>query len=457
MKRQKLKTGLVAVAAVAAYVINGQAQSVDALLDKLVDKGVLTVKEAQQLREESDKDFTKAYAAKSGMAEWVSALKFSGDVRGRYENFSSVNDAFVSQDRFRYRLRFGVVANLADDFEAGFRLTSSQQTGGSGGNAGAFGGDPISGNTTYGDNGSKKFVYIDQAYGKWSPLKGDLSGSVTLGKMENPFVFSDMVFDADYTPEGAAMQTAYRFNDMHTVQLIGGAFVLDEIGSGAGASSDPYMFGGQARLDSVWNDKLKSSAGLAALVIQNDENLGNAAVPNVNRGNTRLGNTAPAYNFNPVIADAAMTYTFGSAPLYAGPFPVKLGGDYMLNPGAPHGADNYGYSAGFTLGKAGKRHTWEASYTWKYLGANAWWEEFVDSDFGAFYTGTLDNSGAGTGYGSGTGVKGHILKFAYSPSDSLTLSAKWFLTELMDPLPTSLPQGSETMMSRLQVDAVWKF
>src|SRR5688500_10465735 len=75
MKKQKWTVGHDVIAPVAGYVINGSAQSVDSLLDKLVDKGVLTVKEANDLREESDKDFTKAYAAKSGMSEWVSALK----------------------------------------------------------------------------------------------------------------------------------------------------------------------------------------------------------------------------------------------------------------------------------------------------------------------------------------------------------------------------------------------
>ena len=104
----KLKAGLLATAAGTAMVINGPAQSVDALLDKLVDKGILSVKEGQALREESDKDFTKAYATKSGMPEWVSALKFNGDVRGRFEGFYSENPAFVNRDRFRYRLRFGV-------------------------------------------------------------------------------------------------------------------------------------------------------------------------------------------------------------------------------------------------------------------------------------------------------------------------------------------------------------
>ena len=54
---------------------------------------MISVKEANELREESDKDFTKAYSAKSGMPEWVSALKFNGDMRGRYESFYFDNAA----------------------------------------------------------------------------------------------------------------------------------------------------------------------------------------------------------------------------------------------------------------------------------------------------------------------------------------------------------------------------
>ncbi len=445
MKKNHLKAGLLATAAVAAFVINGRAQSVDSLLDKLVDKGVLTVTEANELREESDKDFTKAYAAKTGMPEWVSALKFNGDVRLRYENFTAENPAFVERNRFRYRLRFGVTATLMDDFEAGFRLTSSDPVGTSGG-------DPISGNSTFQDNASKKFVYIDQAYARWSPLKGPhLSGSVTGGKMENPFVLSDMVFDADYTPEGFALQSAYRFNEVHAAQFIGGVFMLDELG---GSSLDPYLYGVQARLDSAWTTKVKTSGGVAAFIIQNDESLTNGNVPNVNRGNTRNAAGAPVYNFNPIYADASVTYALDHAPMYAGPFPIKLGVDYIINPAAPDAADNYGYSAGVTFGKSGKKNTWELGYTWKYLGNNAWYEELVDSDFGAYYQAASPNDGfAGGGYGSGTGVKGHIVKLAYSPFDSVTLSAKWFRTELLN----ASPAGSDSMMNRVQVDALWKF
>jgi hypothetical protein len=108
------------------------------------------------------------------------------------------------------------------------------------------------------------------------------------------------------------------------------------------------------------------------------------------------------------------------------------------------------------FGKSGKRRTWELGYAYKWLGSDAWWEELVDSDFGAYYQSQQANagfSGTGAGYGAGTNVKGHIVRFAYSPSDSITLGVKWFYTQLINPSPPD----SESQMSRLQVDALWKF
>src|SRR5882672_7323027 len=196
MKKSKFGRSLLALTAVAAYVVNGHAQSVDSLLNKLVDKGVLTAKEANELREDADKDFDKAYAVKSGMSEWVTSFKWGGDLRGRFEDFFSSNPVFENQDRWRYRFRVGATVTMLEDFEVGFRLGSGNLD--SGLTAGA---DPISNNQTYQNNASKKGVFIDLAYAKWAPLHGKTWGlSTTFGKMENPFVFTDMVFDADYTP-----------------------------------------------------------------------------------------------------------------------------------------------------------------------------------------------------------------------------------------------------------------
>lgn len=457
-RRNSLKWAAVAAGTLAATTCatNTQAQSADALLDKLVDKGILSQKEANELRDESDAGFRKAYQVKSGMPDWVTALKINGDFRARYENFNSENDsdrrndgilnnnAFVDRSRFRYRLRLGVVASIKDNFEVGLRLSSSEANG-------SFGGDPISGNTTMQDNGSKKFVYLDLAYGKWNFINTRaITSALTIGKMENPFLFSDAVFDADYTPEGAGYNLTYRLNDQHTLKLNAGAFVLDELG---GESNDPWMYGAQVRWDATWSPAIASSLGLAGLNIVHEQQLTNSAVPAVNRGNSRdAGTGVLSRHFNPVIADASFTYSFvDGVPFYKAAFPIKIAGEYMNNVAAS--SRNEAWQAGVTFGKAGKKGLWELSYRYKNLEGDAWYEELTDSDFGAYYQGTFPNSGSGAGYGSGTNVRGHIAKFSYSPYDALTLGVTYFRTTLINETPV----GSSSDMSRLQVDAVLKF
>jgi hypothetical protein len=440
------------------------AQSSDALLDKLVDKGYLTVKEANDLREQTDEGFQKAYHARTGLPDWVNQVKLYGDVRGRMELFRFENDApgagepNKDRTRYRYRLRVGATVQMKDNFELGFRLTSSEAQG-------TFGGDPISGNTTAQDNGSKKFVYVDTAYGKWTPINSGpwlLSG--TIGKMENPFLVSDMVFDADYTPEGAAIQAGYAINSEHSLKLSGGVFILDEINQGATASEDPYMLGVQLRYDAKWTPQLTTTAGVGWYGVTHDQTLGNANVPNVNVGNTRFNAAAPGHvagdlvnSYHPIVADLGVTYTVDKVPLYPGPFPIRLAGEVMHNPGADE--DNNAYWAGIFFGKSGKKGTWEVSYRYKRLEADAWFEEFTDSDFGAYYqTGsTPAGFGQGAGYRAGTGVKGHVVKAVYSVSDSFTFGITYFLTDLINPKLVASGDHFESGQHRVQIDAIWKF
>src|ERR1700704_725311 len=109
---QKMLIGGAGLLASASLINSARGQTADALIDKLVEKGILTVKEANQLREESDKGFSTSYSVKSGMSDWVTALKFNGDVRGRYEGFYNSDPTFQDRNRMRYRLRFGAVATL---------------------------------------------------------------------------------------------------------------------------------------------------------------------------------------------------------------------------------------------------------------------------------------------------------------------------------------------------------
>ena len=119
---------LAGAAALAAFTPQAHAQSSDALIDKLVDKGILSANEAKDLREESDKDFKTAFAAKTGMPDWVSGYKLSGDVRGRYEQFGADNANYIDRTRLRYRVRVGLAVNMLDNVEAGFRLSSDRKS-----------------------------------------------------------------------------------------------------------------------------------------------------------------------------------------------------------------------------------------------------------------------------------------------------------------------------------------
>ncbi len=451
MTKRHYSAKAAAVAGAAALLsMTGQvsAQSSDALIDKLVDKGILTVKEANELREEADKNFTAAFATKTGMPDWVTALKFSGDFRGRFEHHDSDNPAFTERNRFRYRARFGVTATLLDDFEVGFRLASGNPVGN-------FGGNPVSANTDLSDNGSRKFVWFDTAYARWTPIhSGDWFLSGIIGKMDNPFTLSPMAFDADYQPEGAAIQGAYAFNDRHTLKFNGAFFVLDELNQGAGATRDPYMYGGQLLWESKWTPKLESSVTVAAFGFDNKESLLNGSVPNVNDGNTRNAAGAPTYQFNPIIAGASATCKLDRFPLYKEAFPIRIAGEYINNPAAP--AQNEGWWIGAQLGKAGKKGLWELAWKYERLEGNSIYEELPDDDFGAFYQTEFPNAGfapPGAGYRGGTNVKGHVVRLAYNLTDAMNLAFTYYLTDLIVPSPAN----SVSQSTHYMFDLMWKF
>ena len=442
MKKQQLNAVVLAAAAGMTLIPTGHAQSVDSLLNKLVDRGVLTKGDADELRQESNEDFRSALAANMGSPNWVSALKFNGDFRGRLDYLGSDNSAFTDRYRLRYRLRAGVTAKFKDHFEVGFRLG----TGDSGGNA-------LSNNTTLENNATKKPVWIDTAYATWTPIHDDeWTASATIGKMLNPFALSPMVFDPDYTPEGAAVQDSWKINDQNTVKFNGGIFVLDEL---AGSGTDPFMYGGQFIWDAKWSSKVESSLGIAMLDIAHKQQLSeppapaSSNVPNNNTGNTRDAAGNLLNNFNPVVVSASVTYKADHFPLYQGAFPIKVGGEYMNNPAA--GSNNEGWWGGVTFGKANKRGNWDLSYRYQRLESDAWYEEVVDDDNAAFYQTAA--TGGKSGMVGGSNIEGHLVKLNYRLSDSLTFTFTGYFNELIN----ASPAGSKSGGNHVMADVMWKF
>src|ERR1043166_6761563 len=114
MKQPSIKRLAGGLLVLGAYAGTLHGQSNDALLKKLVDKGILTTQEAAELKKESDAGFDKGYRTKSGMPDWVTAMRIYGDIRIRYESLTTDNDtpgaSQPNKDRvgFRFRLRTGV-------------------------------------------------------------------------------------------------------------------------------------------------------------------------------------------------------------------------------------------------------------------------------------------------------------------------------------------------------------
>ena len=405
-----------------------RAQSTDALLNKLVEKGILTVKEANELREESDKNFSEAYSVKSGMPDWVTALRFNGDFRGRFEQNWAENEAYHTRNRFRYRIRFGVNASLVDNFDIGFRMASGNPQTGSGGTL--VGGAPISANTDLGSLESRKFLWVDAAFARWTPLNNaEWLASAVIGKFDNPFQLSNMIYDYDIVPEGGSFQIFHNFSDNQVLKGVAAYFALDEINQGVGtvpsidAEHDPFIYGGQVWLESHWATNFDTSLGIAVMDIGYKDSLSAQAQPFYNSGNTRLTNGVLAYDFNPIIGTASATYWIEQVPFYSGRFPIRLLGEYMVNPAAP--ANNTAWRAGIDIGRAGKKNTWELFYRYQRLEADAWFDAMPDDDNGAFYARgnpQLVGTGKGSGWFGGTNVKvlasGHRtpLKIASGPT-----------------------------------------
>src|SRR5256885_9547365 len=124
MKNKTITWTTTGALASVAFCANAAAQSSDALLDKLVQKGILTAQEAKGLREDAKKDFDKNHRRETSLPEWVNSLRFTGDFRGRFEETYAENDQYIDRNRFRYRVRFAAIASLADNFDSGLRVAS---------------------------------------------------------------------------------------------------------------------------------------------------------------------------------------------------------------------------------------------------------------------------------------------------------------------------------------------
>lgn len=203
---------------------------------------------------------SESWGVPGALPAWLSDIRWSADfrVRGRtdlfddgnqpnfYRNFQAINDAGgigfagqdallnVSEDRERLaaRLRFGIDMRIANNWYAGARLTTSN-------------GSPLTRNITLGQRETESFnTIVDLAYVHYRSRYLMFSG----GRIPNPFVRTEMVWDDDITFEGIAFTGRYPLENIGTessVFLTAGAFPLEEVEFSA---NDKWLYGSQLGL-----------------------------------------------------------------------------------------------------------------------------------------------------------------------------------------------------------------
>lgn len=348
--------------------------------------------------------------------KWLEKIKLYGDFRYRYEMVDE--EGTDNRNRSRIRARLGLNAGINDEMDLGFRLATSEVWGDK-----ETSGDPVSTNQTLDDAFSKKSIWLDLAYFNWHPAC--IPGlNVIGGKMEIPFYRvggSQLIFDSDLTPEGLALQYTGSWTDQTSWFVNAGGFWADEVKSGADAS----LWGLQAGLKHTWQDKSYLLGGASLYSFGNIE--GHRAFVTVDGKDKFFGNSSSGGLY---ANDYNLTELFSEYGFALGPKPAAVFADYAVNTAAA--SEDAGWLVGAKYGKCKDIGSWELSYDYRDLEADAVVGAFSDSDF----------------IGGGTAGRGHRIGAAYQLAKNTQAGLTYFMNE---------KGADEHDYNRLQLDVMFKF
>jgi len=167
-------------------------------------------------------------------------ISFSGDVRVRAEPFfGGPADHSLDRARARIRARFNAVADLGSQFRAGITLASGDVN------------DPTSTNANVTGFYTRKAIALDQAFVEFNP-KDFKPLTLTAGKFRYPWFNTELTWDKDLNPEGAAESLGFKLDTpvLKRIAFVGFQLPFAEI---AGTSStdkriaQQITYGGQVQ------------------------------------------------------------------------------------------------------------------------------------------------------------------------------------------------------------------
>jgi len=274
------------------------------------------------------------WAAPRTFPEWTSRFRPFGDVRFRYEgdffsdgndntggfpDFNAINsgspyDASVSnlnfppmqnvdadRQRARLRARFGVDVDLGENFTVGTRIATGSDN------------SPVSTNQSMGGSGgfSKYSIWLDRAFLQYE-MQGlkDKELTLTVGRLDNPFFSTDLIWDDDLGFDGIAARYRHSstggFRPFATLGLFpvyNTSFNYSSNQPDKMESEDKWLHGAQIGADWEINDNLSLKVGAAYYHFDNIE--GRLSTPYTPLNSSDAGDTDAT---RPAFAQKGNTY-----------------------------------------------------------------------------------------------------------------------------------------------------
>ena len=380
--------------------------------------------------------------------DWLRRLRFSGDLRLRYEPvfYASTNGLILDPNNPSQQLRstlnsqaeyilarLKIEDDITDQVTLGVRLASGNQT------------NPGSDNSIMGDYFIKDGFLLDQAYLRYKPVDGL---TIWAGRMANPWFYTDLIWANDLNFEGVAGNyTRDICNTGLTGSLTAGAFPLQAI-TQVTQSEQKWLFGGQGALEYKSDSQYSAKVGVAFYDYENTLGAENPV------GETIYDWTAPLYmqkgntvfNIEPQTGGVAQKFALASQfrdldilavmdLAYWDPVHVVISGDYIKNiafnaqevsllSGRPvNQMQDYAYRAGLLVGYPTPRKflQWNVFAYYKYVGTDSVVDAFDDQDFAL----------------GGTNAKGWIVGAELGLTKNVWLTARWFTSDEISPFQNS--------------------
>ncbi len=441
----------------------------------------------QEVRSELQEDVVNAviqqarqerWGVPDALPGWVYRIKWGGDIRLRGEgiryaedntdfshvDYQATNEEGVltvqnttgSRVRERLRLRLSMTAKVTTNLKAGVRLATGSIL------------NPVSTNQTLGNTGAAYDLLLDRAWLRYDALDADGYNWMTLqgGRMPNPWLSTDLVWDVDLNFDGVAATFRHGFGGGEglfglderdkTIFATLGAFPLQEVEL---SSHDKWLLGAQIGFEKRFLDQSSFRIGLAYYDYRNIEGVRNSL------DSTLTDYTAPAYvqggnsmfeisnqsdaakalsrfglasDFN--VLDLTMQYDLALlAPVHwvftanyvrnigydADEIRARTEGNMYVNSTLftedPERERTEGYLLRLSIGwpKTLERRSWKAFLTYRYLERDAVLDAFTDSDF----------------HLGGTNAKGWILGGSYSINEYTWLKLRYLTADEIDGPP----------------------